>query len=488
MVARFWPQGWRWLGLDRRLNYVPASRKSNASSRLAWAYALICVPLVLLAVEVVRGALSEIAMIRSQAVTSEMRALQSRAEQRTATIDILLKSHRADDQPWPTVLDEPWFRQFWLGLNNRGQHEIYAAIVNRSGDVVMHTDPKRIGQRLRHGWYEQRISDNLPEVVWAEHNPLAGGLSAYDVSIPLKSDGESRGDYHEGLDAAWLESLIETRQDAAARRWMGVLAIMLAVDGAAVGALVWLARWNKGVVQQLGSAEQRHVREVAQFGSGLAHEVRNPLHALRINLHTLRRALGGRSTLGEDQIVATIQDSDEAIDRLDALMRDLLQYSDRKSGQPVELDLRQEVQASLNLLQEDFRREQITVETELAEEPAPVVMNPTRLRQALMNVFTHAQNRVGKNGTIRLRLERRRGGLELTMHDSGPALSEEQRSLLFEPFQAPAETGTASGLAPVRVFVQEAGGHATWDGNSAASGQCRLWFPLAPLSHQGDRP
>jgi signal transduction histidine kinase len=443
--------------------------------------------LLLLAAEVVRGAFSEIAMIRSQAVTAEIRALQSRAERRTATIDVLLKSHQADDQPWPKLREETWFGNFWQGLKDRGHHEVYAAIVDRSGNVVMHTDPKRIGQRLAHGWYEQRISEGMPEVVWAEHNPLAGGLSAYDVSIPLTFGGESRGDYHEGLDANWLESLIEKQQDVAARRWMGVLAIILGVDGVAAAALVWLARWNKRVVQELGTEEQRHVREVAQLGSGLAHEVRNPLHALRINLHTLRRAFGGRSTLGEDQIAATIQDSDEAIDRLDGLMRDLLQYSDRKSGQPVELDLRSEVQASLNLLQEDFRREQITVTAELPEESAPVVMNPTRLRQALMNVLTHAQNRVGKNGTIQLRMERRAGGLEIIMHDSGPAMSEEQRNHLFEPFQSPVETGSGLGLALVQVFIQEAGGRAIWDGNSAASGQCRLWFPLAPSGNKGDR-
>ena len=100
---------------------------------------------------------------------------------------------------------------------------------------------------------------------------------------------------------------------------------------------------------------------LAKLGSGLAHEIRNPLHALRINLHVLRRAFGGHSTLSEEQLVATIRESNAAIDRLDLLMRDLLQLSDSSPGDASELNIVQEVQSALELLAENLKRDQISV-------------------------------------------------------------------------------------------------------------------------------
>jgi signal transduction histidine kinase len=226
---------------------------------------------------------------------------------------------------------------------------------------------------------------------------------------------------------------------------------------------------------------------MAQLGSGLAHEIRNPLHALRINLHTLRRAFGGRSSLPEDQLVATIEESDAAIDRLDGLMRDLLQFADPSAGEIAEIDVVQEVQATLGLLAEDLRRDQIQVRTHFPHETAPVAIDPVRLRQSLLNLLTFAQHRAGKSGAISVVVKRADGEVEITVGDSGPALPEDQRNRVFEPFQAPAETGSGLGLALVQVYVEEAGGRAKWDDDATANSRCRLWFPLALSRPKGDQ-
>jgi two-component system C4-dicarboxylate transport sensor histidine kinase DctB len=225
---------------------------------------------------------------------------------------------------------------------------------------------------------------------------------------------------------------------------------------------------------------------LAQLAAGLAHEIRNPLHALRINLHTLRRSFTSRSPLPQDQVIATIQESDASIDRLNELMRDLLQFVDPSAGEPADVDLVHEAQATLNLLSDDLRREQITVHTALPREAATIAIDPVRLRQTLLNVFTFAQHRAERSGTIEVQVERCEGGVQIAIGDSGPALTDEQRVRVFEPFQAPAETGSGLGLALVQTYVEEAGGRVCWVGEAEAGGQCRLWFPLTPQSLKGD--
>jgi signal transduction histidine kinase len=217
---------------------------------------------------------------------------------------------------------------------------------------------------------------------------------------------------------------------------------------------------------------------LTKLGSGLAHEIRNPLHALRINLHVLRRGFGGQSKLSEDQLVATIRESNAAIDRLDQLMRDLLQLSDPSPGNASELNIVQEVQSAVELLAENLKEEQISIHCNLPDDDISITMDPIRLRQSLLNLLTFAQQRAGKGGSMDVGLARRGHGVEINIVDSGPALTSNQSVHLFEPFQAPMESGTGLGLALAQMNVESAGGRATWDG-AEGGGCCRVWFPIA---------
>jgi signal transduction histidine kinase len=450
-----------------------------------WAYVLVCAPLVLLLVELLRGALHETQIVGTLTRRDEMQELHAEAMRRGRGIEVLLEALPTSDKSWAELREEPWMAQYWSSINLEGSHHLYAAVVDEVGNIVMHTESARIGQRLQRGWYERRVADAGPDVVWTQSNALGGEEPAYDVTVPLIVAGRLVGEYHEGLDAQWLDSRVASQQRTALTRWLLVLVVVVPVDAAAIFALIFLARRQNRLWRLLRGQSRQRAREMSQLGSGLAHEIRNPLHALRINLHTLRRAFGGRSSLGEDQLVATIEESDAAIDRLDSLMRDLLQFSDPSAGEVADVDVSHEARATLNLLAEDLRRDQIEVRSEFTSESAPVRMDPVRLRQLLLNLLTLAQHRAGKTGTIDVIVTRCGDGVEIAVGDSGPALRDEQRARIFEPFQAPGETGSGLGLALVQVFAEEAGGRASWDGGAPASSRCRVWLPLARSGPKG---
>jgi len=448
---------------------------------------LICAPLALLFIECLRGAYSELATMRTMTLRDETQRVRAQALSRAEGLKVLMEIHQATDQPWTTIRDQPWLRNYWSSLNLAGTHSAYVAVVDEAGAIVMHTDGERVGQRLERGWYERRVTEAGPDVVRIERGALSGEVPALDVTAPLNVAGHWVGDYHEGLDANWLDAQVSALQRGALFRWLGVLAIVAAVNAGATGALLHLAARHRGLWKALRDKVTRHSRELAQLGSGLAHEIRNPLHALRINLHTLRRALSGRSPLPEDQIVATIQESDASIDRLDSLMRDFLLFADPSRGEVARVDIASEVRSSLSLLAEDFRRQQIELRTQIPAAPATVAIDPARLRQVLHNLLTFAQHRVGQSGTIHLQVAEGEGGVEIAVDDSGPALSDEVRRRLFEPFQAPGETGSGLGLALVQTYIEEAGGRVVWQRHAPHGERCRLWLPLAPSVHNGDR-
>jgi signal transduction histidine kinase len=446
---------------------------------MPWLYSLLLIAPALLLIETLRGAVHESQMIATQIKQSELQGLRWKALAQAEGLKVLRHSVAHPEGPTASWTEHADVRRYWSEIQRGGPQYLYAAVIDRDGDILLHSDPNHAGRQLQRGWYDYRTTEYGSDLTFSQANPLAGVRPAYDVSIEL-GDVATEGDrLHMGLDAQWLDQRISSRQRSALAHWAGVLALVGCVELAAGWALVAIARHYNRLQKTVAGHARKRSRELSQIGSGLAHEIRNPLHALRLNLHTLRRAMGGKSSLPPDQIVATINESDSAIDRLDQLMHDLLMFSEPTQGQVAEVDLVNEVRATLRLLSEDFKREQIAVRDALPSEPAQIAIDPTRLRQSLLNLLTFAQHRSGKSGTIEVAVAEDEDGIELSIADSGPALAADQQRKVFEPFQAPSETGSGLGLALVQTYIEEAGGKVSFNGVGTTKSCCRVWFPLA---------
>jgi signal transduction histidine kinase len=454
---------------------MPAHQQHKAPWTLL-AYVLVCAPLLLLLGACLWAAYRDVQMVRNLTLRAHVNRLRSQAIRRASRLEAMIERHAATPPTWTVLREAPWFNEFWSAIEMPAE-QLYAAVVDEAGVIAMHSDPSRMGKRLGGGWYERRVPEAGEDVVRLEGQSLAGAAQAYDVTVPLYAASHWIGDYHEGLDARWFDSTVLAEQRRVLANWGWITALVAVVDGAAVWAVVYLMRHRRALDDFIRSSRQERLRELAQLGSGLAHEIRNPLHALRINLHLLRRGLSGRSALNESQLAATIQDSDAAIDRLGGLMNDLLQFADPHRGKPAEIDLSREVQATLNLLEEELRLNQIEVRAQLTPDSAAVVIEPARLRQLVLNLLTFAQHKSGQQGSIEVEVSRRGEQVELSVADSGAALTEEQQSRVFEPFQAPAETGSGLGLALVRVYAEEAGGGVACEHRAPSGNRFRLWLP-----------
>jgi signal transduction histidine kinase len=453
-------------------------RKPSSLSFTPWALALVAVPLVLLIVELLRGAMYETELSSQQTLHREIQTLQGAALQRGEGLKTLIEAHDATALSWSEIRNQPWFKDYWSRVELQPGRDAYAAVVDGSGTIVVHTEANRIGKRLSGGWYARKVSQSGPDVVWTDHSAVSGDQAVYDVAMPLATASTSLGEYHQGLDSPWVDAEVDRQGSAVRRRWLWVLLLIGGIDSAAIASLVYLARGQRYSSQALMASDEKRAKDLAQLGSGLAHEIRNPLHALRINLHTLKRAIGGRQ-LPEAQMIATVDESNDAIDRLDKLICDFLQFANPSTGEREKVDVIQTVRTTLILLSGNLRRDNIEVRSKLPMGNAIVSMNPVRLKQLLLNVLTFAQHRAEKGGRIEIAVAIEPGTVEITVGDSGPAIVGEQKEHLFEPFQAPVETGSGLGLALVHVFAEEIGGHASWDGNGSNTSRCRVRLPLA---------
>jgi len=281
--------------------------------------------------------------------------------------------------------------------------------------------------------------------------------------VPLDLSGAQHGEVHAGLSRDWLNAEVARQNGQARQYWAALLGVSLIAIALAAGGLNYLVRENRQLSTSLVERMRARILELSNLGAGLAHEVRNPLHALRINLHILRRAIDGRASLPEDQLLATTRESDTAVDRIEAVLRDLLQFVEPTAGKVVEIDLRDEVQAVLGLLASNLTRDEIAVDSSKCQSAAIVSIDAARARQLLVNLLTFTQLRVGKKGQIDLVMTVTNATAELAIAHGGPSLTPDQSSRLFEPFQSPVDSGSGLEMALVHAHLLAAGGNVRYE-------------------------
>src|SRR5262245_17417832 len=266
------------------------SSRLPGSSRSMGLSLLICIPLVLSLLDCARDLYCDTAMIRAVALRSEMGQLRSQTTRRAGRIEALLEVNvdaSSGQLDWAALRDKPWVKTQWADLSKPLGSERYLAIVDPQGAIVLHTSAAAIGKRLTSEWDDHKEPDAGSDVVRVGPGPLSGEISALDVNVPLNVHGELIGHVHSGLDAAAFDTAVAVQQRAHLEKRSWIVGLVLAANLGALIGVVLLFSDSARLRSQLGLAVQRHAHELAQLGMGLAHELRNPLHALRINVHTL---------------------------------------------------------------------------------------------------------------------------------------------------------------------------------------------------------
>ncbi len=232
---------------------------------------------------------------------------------------------------------------------------------------------------------------------------------------------------------------------------------------------------------------RERAHELSLLGSGLAHEVRNPLHALRLNLHIVRRAMTNRGSLAPEELLETIHHSDAAIERIEAVLRDLVQFVEPTVGRVVGIDLVGEVQAALSLLASDRKCDAIKVDISQCSQSAEIQVDAGRLRQAMLSLLSFVQFRAGKQGKIEIESSLSGEQIELSIAHRALPLSSDLVERLFEPFQfqAPLRSGTGLELALARLNIEAAGGSVRYEQSPPDISWLVLSFPTQNATVNG---
>jgi signal transduction histidine kinase len=197
--------------------------------------------------------------------------------------------------------------------------------------------------------------------------------------------------------------------------------------------------------------------DLARFASLVAHEVRNPLSAVKIALQTLER----HGTLAQNDLRRTNIALREVLN-IELLLNEVLEYARPPSLSLVPGDPRGPIEEAVAGVELEWAERGVTFARKLPERMAPMVLDPVRVRTAvkiLCRQAAVATEDVG-GGTVEVAARDRGKGWELAVSDPGRALPTDLREHAFVPFTPQRASGSGLGLAVVARIAREHGGEA----------------------------
>ncbi|MCB9591468.1 MAG: hypothetical protein H6719_01940 [Sandaracinaceae bacterium] len=211
------------------------------------------------------------------------------------------------------------------------------------------------------------------------------------------------------------------------------------------------------VQEELVRKEQ--LAAVGELSAVIAHEVRNPLAIIKNAVSGLRRA-----TLRAQDRVVLLAILEEEVDRLNRLVRNLLDYARPVAPQGRAVDLTSLAQEAAEIARGTHETpESVTVVVEPSQAP-PVHGDPELLRQALTNIAANAMQAMPDGGTLTIRASEAVGAtrsVRLELEDTGMGMAEAVVVKAKDPFFTTRPAGTGLGLAIVERVVKNHGGSIT---------------------------
>lgn len=247
--------------------------------------------------------------------------------------------------------------------------------------------------------------------------------------------------------------------DMMQRTLLGTLALLI-LAGISLAVVVYrelIAPLQVQLVESRQLAErQEKLASLGMLAAGVAHEVRNPLTAIKAWLYLQQKHLApGTPEYADAQIIGG------EIDRLERIVRDFLQFARPSEPQFAVISASRPLEEVVTLLGPELEKRNVKLMLEETV-PAQIRIDPQQIKQVLINLIHNAADSIENEGsiTLRARLDEKRLAdrhtevVILEVQDTGKGISPEAEKRLFDPFFTTKDLGTGLGL-PIAARIVE---------------------------------
>lgn len=237
-----------------------------------------------------------------------------------------------------------------------------------------------------------------------------------------------------------------------------------------VALLMKVAEACSVIIESSQAYDKRRERDrlviLGEMAAGMAHEIRNPLGAIK----GAAQMLDGEEAAGaSEEFVSVIL---EEVDRLNGVLSKFLEYASPYHGSPQPVNVSEVISATARILSVDAIPEGVNLQLDLAHDLPAVIIDPEQLKQVVLNTVFNATQVLNGHGSITIasgitqhtvtdtQKQDPSEGAEvyLRIRDSGPGIPNEDLARIFVPFFTTKPQGTGLGLAISQRIIETAGG------------------------------
>ncbi|HON90667.1 MAG TPA: ATP-binding protein [Sedimentisphaerales bacterium] len=217
---------------------------------------------------------------------------------------------------------------------------------------------------------------------------------------------------------------------------------------------------------RIGSQAASHDEELTRLTGELAHEIKNPLSTIKVNLKLVEEALqdvdlsdpgrmlwdqARQRLAGASRKITIIQ---KETDRLEQILDGFLKYVRRPDLQLETVDLNELVGDMIDFYSPQAYSHSLTVRQSLAKTPLVCRVDPGAVKQVLLNLFINAQQAMEAGGDLMIRTARQGGYAIVQVNDTGRGIPPERLPTLFRPYQSSRSSGMGLGLATAKKIIE----------------------------------
>jgi signal transduction histidine kinase len=206
-------------------------------------------------------------------------------------------------------------------------------------------------------------------------------------------------------------------------------------------------------------ARQEKLASLGVLATGVAHEIRNPLTAIKFRLFSLKKSLPATESDNEDAVVIGNE-----LSRLEKIVKDFLQFARPSEPELVSVPAQRIVQEVHDLLKPQLKKSSIRLKME-TNDSLWVRVDTQQIKQVLINLIQNSADSIERDGLIVLRVRSEPGSSRnngnvvlLEVVDNGKGIPVEVQKRLFDPFFTTKEGGTGLGLSIAARIVEKHGG------------------------------
>ncbi len=198
---------------------------------------------------------------------------------------------------------------------------------------------------------------------------------------------------------------------------------------------------------------------LGQYSNELAHEIKNPLNAINIQMSLLEREIGKHDLGTGEELADIVKVVKEEISRLNKLAKDCLSFSKSGDLDRTEEDIGRIIEELLSLITPHADLNGVSIYLTMLKDCPQVLVDRNKIKQAFMNIILNAIEAMTNGGDIAINVSKKDSSLNISIKDTGPGIPDEQHDKVFGLFYSTKSGGTGVGLAVTKNIIHAHGGN-----------------------------